>query len=167
MMKRFAFGCATLATLGACSETPEPQPDPALVERIALANTVDPAIPKLEKADRIVAAVDRSEPDRLAGAAERLLARWPPHRNRGESRDLRPKTHSSSPRGPGFRRDDGKGSERPLAHHVAGGAVAADQDLLLRPGGEGAADPVALAPHQLRVMAHVGIVAGRAVVGEA
>jgi hypothetical protein len=75
MMKRFAFACATLAALGACGRAPEPQPDPALVEHLALASTADPDLPKLEKADRIVAAVDRSEPDRLAGAAERLLAR--------------------------------------------------------------------------------------------
>lgn len=75
MMKRFAFAAAALAALAACSEAPEPQPDPALVERIALANTADPDSPKLEKADRIVAAVDRTEPDRLAGAAERLLER--------------------------------------------------------------------------------------------
>lgn len=75
MMKRFAFAAAALAALAACSEAPEPQPDPALVERLALANTADPDAPKLEMADRIVSAVDRSEPDRLAGAAERLLER--------------------------------------------------------------------------------------------
>lgn len=76
MMKRLVLACLAAAGLAACSaEAPEPQPDPALVERIALANTADPDAPKLEKADRIVAAVDRSEPDRLAGAAERLLER--------------------------------------------------------------------------------------------
>ena len=77
MMKSLAFACLAGAGLAACSAAPEPQlePDPALVERIALANAAAPEAPKLEKADRIVAAVDRSEPDRLAGAAERLLER--------------------------------------------------------------------------------------------
>jgi hypothetical protein len=76
MMKRASFACFTFAALAACAAEPEvPQPDPALVERLALANTAAPDTPKLEKADRIVTAVDRSEPDRLAGAAERLLAR--------------------------------------------------------------------------------------------
>lgn len=74
MMKSLAFAAACCALAG-CARQPEPQPDPALVERIALANAAAPESPKLEKADRIVAAVDRSEPDRLAGAAEALLAR--------------------------------------------------------------------------------------------
>jgi hypothetical protein len=72
MMKRFGFACVTLFA-AACARSPEPQPDPALVQR--LAEVAAPETPKLEKADRIVAMVDRSEPDRLAGAAERLLAR--------------------------------------------------------------------------------------------
>jgi hypothetical protein len=76
MMKRFGFACATFLTLAACASEPdEPQPDPALVERIALANTAAPDAPKLDKADRLVAAVDRSDPDRLAAPAEALLAR--------------------------------------------------------------------------------------------
>ncbi|HEX8620811.1 MAG TPA: hypothetical protein VF718_02490 [Allosphingosinicella sp.] len=76
MMKRLAFTLLAGAFgVAACAAEPEPEPDPALVERIALANAAAPEAPKLEKADRIVAAVDRSEPDRLAGAAERLLAR--------------------------------------------------------------------------------------------
>ena len=73
MMKTFGFACVTLAALGACSQAPEPQPDPALVQR--LAEAAAPEAPKIEKAERVAAMVDRSEPDRLAGAAERLLAR--------------------------------------------------------------------------------------------
>lgn len=75
MMKKLAFAGAAVAVLAACSEAPEPQPDPALIERIALANTASPDAPKLEKADRIVKAIDRSDPDRLAAPAEALLAR--------------------------------------------------------------------------------------------
>ncbi len=75
MMKRLAFAAAAGAALSACAEAPEPQPDPALVERIALANTAEPEAPQLEKADRIVKAIDRSDPDRLAAPAEALLAR--------------------------------------------------------------------------------------------
>lgn len=75
MRKRLVFACLATAGLAACAAEREPEPDPALVERIALANAAEPQAPKLEKADRIVAAVDRSEPDRLAGAAETLLAR--------------------------------------------------------------------------------------------
>jgi hypothetical protein len=75
MMKRFGFACAAFAALAACGRAPEPQPDPALVERLALANSAAPETPKLDKADRIVAAVDRSEPDRFAGVAQRLLER--------------------------------------------------------------------------------------------
>lgn len=77
MMKRFGFACIALLPLGACAVEPEPQPrpDPALVERIALANSAEPRPEKLEKADRLVGSVARVEPDRLAGAAEGLLAR--------------------------------------------------------------------------------------------
>jgi hypothetical protein len=77
MMKRFAFACAASATLAACAAAPEPepQPDPALVERVALAGTAAPDAPELATADRVVAAVDRSDPDRLAAPAEALLAR--------------------------------------------------------------------------------------------
>lgn len=75
MMKRLAFACAAAAGLAACSGQRQPEPDPALVERIALANAAAPAAPELGKADRIVAAVDRSEPDRLAGPAAALLSR--------------------------------------------------------------------------------------------
>ena len=73
MMKRLGFAFLSIASLGACAAEPEPQPDPALVERIAEAAA--PEAPKLRKAERLAAAVDRSEPDRLAGAAEALLAR--------------------------------------------------------------------------------------------
>jgi hypothetical protein len=74
MMKRFGFACVTLALLAACAAAePEPQPDPALVRRVAEAAA--PKAPALEKADRLVAAVDRSDPDRLAAPAKALLAR--------------------------------------------------------------------------------------------
>ena len=75
MVKRLAFACLAATGLAACAAEPEPQPDPALVERIALANTAAPETPRLEKADRLVAAVDRADPDRLAAPAEALLAR--------------------------------------------------------------------------------------------
>lgn len=75
MMKRLGFALLGAAALAACGRAAEPEPDPALVERIALANTAAPGTPKLEKADRIVKAIDRSDPDRLANAAEGLLAR--------------------------------------------------------------------------------------------
>ena len=73
MLKRLAFACAAAAALTACGVEPEPRPDPELVERIAEAAA--PEAPKLAKAERLAAAVDRSEPDRLAGAAEALLER--------------------------------------------------------------------------------------------
>jgi hypothetical protein len=78
MMKKLAFACAPLALLAACAEEPEPvpTPDPALIDRIVEANALQPEPPeKLEKADRLVAAVAHVEPDRMAGAAEKLLAR--------------------------------------------------------------------------------------------
>ena len=75
MMKRLGFAGATVAALAACAADPEPEPEPALVERIALANAAAPDSPKLEKADRIVKAIDRSDPDRLAAPAEALLER--------------------------------------------------------------------------------------------
>ncbi|HEX8573328.1 MAG TPA: hypothetical protein VF759_11320 [Allosphingosinicella sp.] len=76
MMKRFGFASVTALALAACSAEPEPvRADPALVERLALANVAEPESPKLETADKIVGAVDRVEPDRVAGAAEKLLAR--------------------------------------------------------------------------------------------
>jgi hypothetical protein len=75
MMKRFGFACATCAALAACAAEPEPQPDPALIERLAHTNAAAPDSPKLEKADRIVKAINRSDPDRLAAPAETLLAR--------------------------------------------------------------------------------------------
>jgi hypothetical protein len=75
MMKRFGFAGVMIAALGACASEPEPQPDAALIERVALANTAAAEAPKLEKAGRIVAAVDRADPDRLAAPAEALLAR--------------------------------------------------------------------------------------------
>ena len=78
MMKKLAFACVPLLALAACAAEPEPQaqPDPALIDRIALANSAEPETPeKLAKADRLVATVARVEPDRVAGAAEKLLAR--------------------------------------------------------------------------------------------
>jgi uncharacterized lipoprotein YajG len=78
MMKKLAFACAPIALLAACAEQPEatPQPDPALIERIVEANAAEPEAPeKLEKADRLVAAVAHVEPDRVEGVAEKLLAR--------------------------------------------------------------------------------------------
>ncbi|HYG48096.1 MAG TPA: hypothetical protein VD846_09160 [Allosphingosinicella sp.] len=78
MMKRFAFAALPILALAACAEEPDPlpRPDPALIERIAIANSVEPETPeKLEKADKLVAAVAHVEPDRVAGAAEKLLAR--------------------------------------------------------------------------------------------
>jgi hypothetical protein len=78
MMKKLAFAFAPLALLAACADEPEavPRPDPALIERLAIANTAAPAAPeKLEKADKLVTAVAYVEPDRVAGAAEKLLAR--------------------------------------------------------------------------------------------
>ncbi len=77
-MTRSGFACAMSLLLAACADSPEalPQPDPALIEQIALANTAAPATPeKLQKADRLVTTVARVEPDRIAGAAEKLLAR--------------------------------------------------------------------------------------------
>ncbi|MGA9582931.1 MAG: hypothetical protein WBR13_13285 [Allosphingosinicella sp.] len=78
MMKKPAFALAPLALLAACAEAPDsvPSPDPALVERIAIANTAAAqSARKVEKADRLVGAVAYVEPDRIAGAAEKLLAR--------------------------------------------------------------------------------------------
>ncbi|HEX8481087.1 MAG TPA: hypothetical protein VF650_04210 [Allosphingosinicella sp.] len=73
-----------ILALAACAEEPRsiPSPDPALIERIALADTAEPPEPKaaeklekLEKADKLVAAVAHVAPERVAGAAEKLLAR--------------------------------------------------------------------------------------------
>ena len=82
MMKKLAFplafGLAPILALAACGAEPEPQaqPDPALIDRIAVANSARPETPeKLAKADKLVATVARVEPDRVAGAAEKLLAR--------------------------------------------------------------------------------------------
>jgi hypothetical protein len=77
MMKRFGFACVAFAALAACAAEPEPvaSADPALVERLALANTTQPEVPKLVKADRLVAAAARTDPDRLAAPAASLLAR--------------------------------------------------------------------------------------------
>lgn len=82
MMKKLAFAfaplLAPLAALTACADQPEvvPRPDPALIERIAEANMAEPEPPeKLQKADKLVAAVAHVEPDRVEGVAEKLLAR--------------------------------------------------------------------------------------------
>lgn len=78
MMKKLAFACTPLALLAACAEEPDPvpTPDPALIERIVDSNAAQTETPeKLEKADKLVAAVAHVEPDRVAGAAEKLLAR--------------------------------------------------------------------------------------------
>ena len=77
MMRRLGFACVTAAALAACADSPAPPPraDPALVERLAVANSAEPETAKLGKADRLVAAAARTEPDRLAGAAETLLER--------------------------------------------------------------------------------------------
>lgn len=77
MMKKLALACAPLLALAACADEPElPQPDPALVERIAVANSAQTqAAEKVEKADKLVAAVAHVEPDRVGGVAEKLLAR--------------------------------------------------------------------------------------------
>lgn len=78
MMKKLTFAALPLLALAACADEPEavPLPDPALVERLAIANTAAPEAPeKLEKADKLVGAVAHVEPARVAGAAEKLLAR--------------------------------------------------------------------------------------------
>lgn len=79
MMKKLAFAALPILALTACADEPEPvpAPDPALIERIAIANTAAEAETpeKLAKADRLVAAVAHVEPDKMAGAAEKLLAR--------------------------------------------------------------------------------------------
>jgi hypothetical protein len=78
MMKKLALGLAPIALLAACAEEPEalPQPDPALIERIVEANAAATGTPeKLEKADKLVAAVAHVEPDKVEGVAEKLLAR--------------------------------------------------------------------------------------------
>ncbi|HEX8063476.1 MAG TPA: hypothetical protein VF535_09680 [Allosphingosinicella sp.] len=78
MMKKLAFLIAPFLALAACADEPDslPRPDPALVERLAVANSAAAATPeKLAKADKLVGAVAHVEPDRVAGAAEKLLAR--------------------------------------------------------------------------------------------
>ena len=78
MMKKLAFAALPGLALAACAEEPDalPRPDPALIERIAVANTAQgESAGKLAKADKLVAAVAHVEPDRVAGAAEKLLAR--------------------------------------------------------------------------------------------
>ncbi|HEY0113544.1 MAG TPA: hypothetical protein VGB59_10395 [Allosphingosinicella sp.] len=82
MVKAFSIPLLALAASGlsACASEAEPQPDPADL-KILLASLETEAAPpgevqeKLAKADSVVAAIDRTEPDRLAGAAERLLAK--------------------------------------------------------------------------------------------
>jgi phosphoglycolate phosphatase-like HAD superfamily hydrolase len=81
MMKMFGFAAVTASALAlsACSRAEaEPKPDPraveALVERLEAGGAPAEVVEKVAKADRMIVAVDRSDPDRLAGAAERLLA---------------------------------------------------------------------------------------------
>jgi hypothetical protein len=81
MLKNICFAAVTLglAACGHAEAEPQPQPDPSTIERLALAgesaDAEAPAPAGLEKADRIVTAIDRTDPDRLGSAAERLLAR--------------------------------------------------------------------------------------------
>lgn len=78
MMKKLAFALTPLLAVAACADSPDsvPKPDPALVEQIAIANTAAAeSARKVEKADRLVGAVAYVEPDKIAGAAEKLLAR--------------------------------------------------------------------------------------------
>jgi hypothetical protein len=78
MVKKLALSCAPLLALAACAGEPEipPQPDPALIERIAVANTAaTETAGKVAKADKLVGAVAHVEPDRVEGVAEKLLAR--------------------------------------------------------------------------------------------
>jgi hypothetical protein len=78
MMKNLAFAGLPLLLLAACSDSPDPvpTPDPAVIERLVDANTLAPETPeKLAKADKLVATVAYVEPARVAGAAEKLLAR--------------------------------------------------------------------------------------------
>jgi hypothetical protein len=82
-MTRLPLAFALLAAAGCAREpAPEPAPAPDALEVVRLVESLEAkaAVPaevdsKLDKADRIVAAVDRSDPGRLSGAAERLLAR--------------------------------------------------------------------------------------------
>lgn len=78
MMKKLLVASLPLLALAACAEEPEAAPrlDPASIEQIALANTAA-SLPtdKLAKADKLVGAVAHVEPARVAGAAEKLLAR--------------------------------------------------------------------------------------------
>ena len=72
-MKTLAFAFVALG-LAACTAEPRlPQPDPALVER--LAEAAAPEAPRLATAERLAAAADRSDPDRLAAPARALLER--------------------------------------------------------------------------------------------
>jgi hypothetical protein len=84
MMKIFGFAAVTALPLllSACGRAEaEPQPDPRHVEHAvrtleAEARAPEPKLEeKLAKAQRIVASVERSDPDRIAGVAERLLTR--------------------------------------------------------------------------------------------
>lgn len=84
MMKLLGFAAVTALPLllSACGRAEaEPQPDPRHVEQVVRSLEAEAPAPatkvreKLAKADRIVGAVERTDPERLAGAAERLLAR--------------------------------------------------------------------------------------------
>jgi predicted outer membrane protein len=79
---KFLLALAALP-LAACGAEETPQPDPAAVQRLLAsleAEAAAAAAPaakieeKVEKAERLVAAVDRADPDRFNGVAERLLA---------------------------------------------------------------------------------------------
>lgn len=68
--------------LAACAEAtaaPDPEPDPAEVARLVAdierQAALSEAQEKVRKAEPLVTTIERVEPDRLAGVAERLLAR--------------------------------------------------------------------------------------------
>lgn len=71
----------TLLPLAACAEaSAAPEPDPAEVERLVASLERQSALPektqqKIRKAEPLVTTLQRSDPDRLTGMAERLLAR--------------------------------------------------------------------------------------------
>lgn len=79
-MNRLILLAAALP-LAACAEAQAgPEPDPAEVERlIAALEAGEAPAPRggagIAKAERVVAAAERADPEKLGAAAERLLAR--------------------------------------------------------------------------------------------